>query len=101
MGIFSKRDELNTVPPVYLNAQPRTLDEATEAMKSTAIEYIVSLNKADKEKFIAGVDLIWQGYQEIDNVKTRHQKALHREAKANGVEDDPDLLNLLDDEGKK
>lgn len=75
-------------------AEP-TLDEATENMKDTAIEYIVSLSKADKDKFFEGAELIWQGYQGLDNVKTKHQKALQRNAKASDAPAEDD--DLLDD----
>lgn len=78
-----------------------TLDDASEELKNNAIEYIVSLGKADKDKFFESVELIWQGYQIMDNVKTKHQKALHREAKNAGLDDDPDLIDLLDDEPTK
>lgn len=74
-----------------------TLDEASDELKLNAIEYIVSLNKADKDKFFAGVELIWQGYQGIDSVQTKHQRALHREAKQAGFDDDPELAELLID----
>ena len=89
-------------PPPYLNGYQPTLDDASEEMKNTAIEYIVSLNKADKDKFFAGAELIWQGYQDVDNVKTKHQKALQRNAKASDgdqADSDDELLgSFLDDD---
>lgn len=63
------------------------VDEVSEEMKSTAIEYVTMLNKTDKDKFFEGLELIWQGYQSVDNVKTKHQKALQRQAN-NPTEDE-------------
>lgn len=77
-----------------------TLDDASEELKNQAIEYIVSLSKADKDKFVEGVELIWQGYQAIDPIKTKYQKQVQRNAsKAGDTKGDDDLLNdddLLD-----
>ena len=102
MGLFNRKAKgfLVSEDDTYRLHQP-TLDDATESMKATAIEYIVSLGKADKDKFFESTELIWQGYQIMDNVKTKHQKALHREAKQAGLEDDSDLIDLLDDEPNK
>lgn len=96
MSLFNRNKPTETVE------QQPTLDEQAEYMKGVAIEYMVSLDKADLARFIDGVDQVWQGYNNnLDKVRTRHQKALHREAKANGLDDDDDLLNLLDDSEPK
>ena len=83
-----------------------TLDEQSDEMKAIAIEYVVSLDKKDKDAFFEGLELIWQGYNNnVDKVRTRHQKALQRQARgSNGEvstaeEDDDDLIaSFLDDE---
>jgi len=64
-------------------AEPEmNLDEQSEYMKGVAIEYMVSLSKADLERFIAGVDSVWQGYNNsLDKVKTKHQRQLERNAR--------------------
>lgn len=103
MGLFNRKQKpigYISEGDTYRLHEP-TLDEASDNMKATAIEYITSLSKADKDKFFEGVELIWQGYQSVDNVKTKHQKALQREARAVGLEDDSDLIDLLDDEPNK
>lgn len=116
MGLFSNddTDELKTLradvkrltamvdDPDY---QP-TLDETSEQMKATAIEYMVSLDKKDFDGFVEGVTLIWQGYNNnVDKVRTRHQKALQRsQNKPNGAdapttdEEDDDLIASFLDE---
>lgn len=101
MGLFSRDKQKPIVFNDGVRVEP-TLDEASEDMKATAIEYIVSLDKADKDRFLEGVELIWQGYNgSVDKVRTRHQKALHREARQAGIDDDSDLVDLLDDEPAK
>lgn len=101
MGLFSRDKQ----KPIMFNDGVRvepTLDEASEDMKATAIEYMVSLPKADLDRFIAGVTQVWEGYNNsLDKVKTRHQRALHRDAKQAGVDDDEDLINLLEDDKPK
>ena len=110
MSLFNnkKTTERHTLQPVA-NFEPPTptLDEQSEDMKAVAIEYLVSLDKRDFDSFVEGVTLIWQGYNNnVDKVRTRHQKALQRNlAKANGStdtttdEDDDELIaSFLDDE---
>jgi hypothetical protein len=90
----------NRNKPAPVEAEP-TLEEQSEYMKGVAIEYMVSLSKADLERFISGVDQVWQGYNNsLDKVKTKHQRQLERNARANGmdVNEDADLLDLFEDE---
>lgn len=104
MGLFNRNEPSNKPQPIAHFepiAQP-TLDEQSEEMKAIAIEYIVSLDKKDKDAFFEGVELVWQGYNgSLDKVRTRHQKALQRTARANGTdttteeEDDDELLDAF------
>lgn len=57
-----------------------TTDEKAELAREAAIDYIASLGKADKDNFIAGAELIWQGYNQMTTVKTRLQREIQREA---------------------
>ncbi len=98
MGLFN-RDKKELVELDSFNLHQPTLEQQTENMKATAIEYIVNLGKADKDKFFESVELIWQGYQIMDGIKTKHQKAIYREARQAGVDEkDEDFLDLLADE---
>lgn len=104
MGLFNRnraKGFMVSEDDTYRLHQP-TLDEMSEQMKATAIEYIVSLNKADKDRFFAGVELIWQGYNvSVDKVLTKHQRSLRKEAGEAGMDADDDLLGLLEDEPKQ
>lgn len=70
--------------------------EHTSMTRDYAIEYIVSLDRSAKERFIEAVELIWQGYDKLDRVKTRDEKAIEREAKISGS-DDEDIAFILAD----
>lgn len=102
MGIFSRNKKpsgLISTDGHYTSFNEPTVDEQAELERDTAIAYIVSLNKTDKDKFFEGVDLIWQGYNGISNVKTIKQRELHKTAKSLGVdEDDTELLGFISDD---
>lgn len=75
--------------------------EYAAALRSNAIEYIVSLKKADKDRFIEAVGLIWEGYQKLDTVKTENERTMAAERRKMGVSgtDDDDLMaGFLEDE---
>jgi hypothetical protein len=81
--------------------QTQTTEEYAAALRGNAIEYIVSLKKTDKDRFIEAVELIWQGYQRLDNVKTETERALATERRKMGIsdgEDDDMLGGFLEDE---
>ena len=40
----------------------------------TGVELIKDLSKAEKDKMLAGLDLVWQGYEKVRTVKTREEK---------------------------
>lgn len=100
MGLFSKSDD-QAIETLRAFKAP-TLEEASEQAKQQAIDYIISLDKAEKDKFFEGAELVWQGYNNsLDKVATRHQKTLRRNARQAGVDSDDDLIqSILDDEGK-
>ena len=96
MGIFSKQPQTPVEPAL-------TDEERTEALRANAIEYIVSLPKGDKDRFFEAVELIWQGYNKLDRVRTATERAVDKEAKAMGMTGDEadDLgFDLLDDDPK-
>lgn len=107
MGIFSRNKKPSGILTAngetinFLSNEP-TIDERAELERDTAIAYVVSLNKTDKDKFFEGVDLIWQGYNNIASVKTSKQRELHRTAKNMGVDDNDEILGFIADdmEGK-
>lgn len=74
--------------------------EYAAALRGNAIEYIVSLKKADKDRFIEAVGLIWEGYQKLDGVKTENERAVAAERRKMGLVNDEDDLaaSLIDDE---
>lgn len=99
MSIFGKRaaqPQPQPVPAYELDDYDNqlTLDTVREQMKNTSIEYIVSLSKAEKDKFFEGAELIWQGYQKVENIKTKDQRALQRAEGA--IDPDAELDNLID-----
>ncbi len=100
MGLFSKSDD---EPMATLRLHEPTLEEASEQAKQNAIDYIISLDKAEKDKFFEGAELVWQGYNgSLDKVATRHQKALRRNARQAGVDSDDELFSdILDDKDGK
>lgn len=70
-----------------------------EALRANAIEYIVSLKKGDKERFLEAVGLIWEGYNKLDNVKTENERIIANERKkANMTEDDDELVGAIFEE---
>lgn len=73
-------------------------DEQANIDRENAITYISSLGKADKDNFIAGVELIWQGYNQMTSVKTRLQREIQREAnrKTGGTDTDDDFGGFLE-----
>lgn len=77
-----------------------TPTEYAAALRANAIEYIVSLKKADKDRFIEAVGLIWEGYQKLDTVKTENERAVAIERRKMGLGDDVDDLasSLIDDD---
>lgn len=82
-------------------AEPEmTPAEYAAALRGNAIEYIVSLKKADKDRFIEAVGLIWEGYQKLDTVKTENERAVATERRKMGLGDDVDdlALSLIDDD---
>jgi hypothetical protein len=93
MGLFSSLKKQQEE-----RAELVSVADHTSMTRDYAIEYIVSLDKAAKDKFIEAVDLIWQGYDKLDRVKTRDEKALEREIKAIPVDsslaNDPDFGSL-------
>lgn len=38
------------------------------------VELVKDLSKAEKDKMLAGLDLVWQGYEKVRTVKTREEK---------------------------
>ena len=95
MGLFSR----DTKPAVVYQPVP-TEAERVAQLRDSAIEYIVSLPKSDKDRFIDAVDLIWDGYNRLNRVKTVDERQTEREAKAVGMSpDDADDLgfDFLDD----
>lgn len=102
MGLFSRNQNKRDNEAVY--SQMQTEAERTEALRNNAIEYIVSLPKADKERFFDAVDLIWQGYDKINRVRTIGERQIAKEAKTLGMssEEANDLgFDLLDDDPEK
>lgn len=91
MGLFSKKSQV-------VNEPVQTEAERSAILRDYAIEYLVSLPKADKEKFFEAVDLIWQGYDKLDRVKTKDEKIAERVAKADKAEDDDLAMVFLEDD---
>lgn len=81
-------------------APEMTPEEYAAALRANAIEYIVSLKKGDKDRFIEAVGLIWEGYQKLEAVKTENERAVATERRKMGLGDDVDDLasSLIDDE---
>ncbi len=96
MSIFNRKKDNNP----YAMAHFEPLQPNTDQLRQSAIEYIVSLPKNDKDRFFEAVDLIWQGYNKLDRVKTIDERNTEREAKALGMTNDEadDLdFELLDE----
>lgn len=96
MSIFNRKKDNRP----YAIAQFEPLQPNTDQLRQSAIEYIVSLPKNDKDRFFEAVDLIWQGYNKLDRVKTIDERQTEREAKALGMTNDEadDLdFELLDE----
>jgi hypothetical protein len=96
MGLF-KTKLIEVQEPIVF---PTEIDREYD-LRQSAIQYIVRLKKADKDRFFEAVDLIWSGYNKLDSVKTENERALNREQKKmNMTDDDVDELGdgfLLDD----
>lgn len=93
MGLFNRKKR---------SAEPEQMSEVERAgiLRDNAIEYVVSLPKADKDRFYDAVDLIWQGYDQLNRVKTKDEKSIEKEAKAMGMttsEADDLNFDLLDE----
>jgi len=87
--LFFKRKNKPTISDIY-----ETEADRAERLRQQAIEYIVSLPKGDKERFIDAVDLIWQGYNALNRVKTVDERQEARELKeARGVPSDDSMFN--------
>ena len=56
-----------------------TPEQRTAQLRDSAIEYIKTLDKIEKDKFFESVELIWQGYDKLLRVKTKDQKQEEKE----------------------
>lgn len=91
---------------MFKKKQPETTPQLTPAdyaaaLRSSAIEYIISLKKADKDRFIEAVDLIWEGYNKLDSVKTYNERVIATERRRMALGDDLDddlAASLIDDQ---
>lgn len=93
---FKKKQQ--PVEEVHIEPTP---EEYATALRANAIEYIVSLKKADKDRFIDAVQLIWEGYNKLNNVKTENERIMATERKKmgdDGVIDDDAMMGLLETE---
>lgn len=103
MGLFNNKKQSYRPEP---SVAYEPLMPSADQLRQSAIEYIVSLPKSDKDRFFEAVDLIWQGYSKLDRVKTLDERQSEREAKANGGVapisddelDDELAMAFLDDE---
>lgn len=82
---FKKKPEIEQQPEM-------TPEEYAAALRANAIEYIVSLKKGDKERFIEAVNLIWEGYDKLDSVKTENERTVATERRKMGLGNDVDDL---------
>ena len=48
--------------------------DPVEARRTTAIELVHDLTKADKDRLIAGMELAWQADEKFRKVQTREEK---------------------------
>lgn len=48
--------------------------DPVEARRTTAIELVHNLTKADKDRLIAGMELAWQADEKFRKVQTREEK---------------------------
>lgn len=53
----------------------RELDKVEERF-NTGISLVKDLTKADKDRLMRGLELAWQGYEEIRKVRTRDEKTV-------------------------
>lgn len=60
--------------------QPITDDQR----QAQAIEYIIKLDKTEFNRFIDSVKDIWQGYDKLNRVQTKIEKAEAKELKEDG-----------------
>jgi hypothetical protein len=73
MGLFNRK------PKADISELYETETDRAERLRHQAIEYIVSLGAGDKDRFMSAVELIWQGYNALNRVKTVDER---QEAKA-------------------
>lgn len=100
MGIFSRKKK-DSLSDIY-----ETEADRAERLRQQAIEYIVSLSKGDKERFMDAVDLIWQGYNALNRVKTideRQEANYLKKARIASGDDENFGLDFIEQgqEGKK
>ena len=97
---FKKSQSIKNEVVDLTTVEELTTDEKAELAREAAIDYIASLGKTDKDNFIAGAELIWQGYNQMTTVKTRLQREIQREAnRKNGVANeqaDDDAFGFLE-----
>ena len=55
------------------------IDPSNANARAYAIEYVISLDKPAKDKFFDAVELIWEGYDKLDRIKTKIEKANEKE----------------------
>ena len=98
--MFFKKSKDRLEPTATNSIEPEfgeySTDEQANIDRENAITYISSLGKADKDNFIAGVELIWQGYNQMTSVKTRLQREIQREANRKAGDTDDDFGGFLE-----